>query len=91
VFFVLHNYMQYYGLVPGAVPRPCSAPSNLFSWVLFGDVAAKQEYNRSLLIVTATGILALFYGVFKDFISGTLHMPLLAKYTVFYGGAGRGK
>jgi len=83
LFFVLHNYMQYYGLVPGPVATSMLGTIELIFMGAFVVVLLlSRNINKSLLIVTAAGIPALFYGVVKDFISGTLQLPLLAKYTV---------
>lgn len=83
VFFILHSYMQYYGLASG---RTAMSMLGVIELIFLGCFALVLLLSRNISktshIITTAGIVALFYGVAKDFISHTLHFPFLAKYTV---------
>lgn len=82
VFFIVHNYKQYYGLV-----STTTAVKSLFEVLLYFAIifllllAITKHINKSLQLTTLLGFLLFFFGVIKDFIKLTLHVHFLAKYT----------
>lgn len=81
VFFVLHNYEQYYGLV--SFPVACKV---LFYFLLATSVIAfalwsiTKKVNASLQLTTLTVFLFLFFGNIKNFLS-QINGFLLSRYT----------
>ncbi|HSC37053.1 MAG TPA: hypothetical protein VLD19_04250, partial [Chitinophagaceae bacterium] len=83
VFFVLHNYLQYYGLVSaGAVLGTGAAIELIFAAFFLLLLLITRHAGRSLQITTLLGFIALFYGVIKDFFNGTAGLHFMAKYSV---------
>jgi hypothetical protein len=83
VFFVLHNYKQYYGLVSGAVAMEVFCKILAFFIIFFLlMLVTTKKLNKSLQLTTLFGFVFLFYGVIKDFFQFTLGVPFLSKYTV---------
>ena len=83
IFFLTHNYQQYYGLVS------IDVAIKLGLLILSGIVllfiallAITKHVNKSLQLATLLGFIALFFGVIKDFIQFSLHAYLLSKYSV---------
>ncbi|HWI91376.1 MAG TPA: sulfatase-like hydrolase/transferase [Flavisolibacter sp.] len=83
VFFVTHNYQQYYGLVSSSVAFRLGLTILLFfflfSLLLF---VLTKHLNKSLQLVTLFGFIILFFGVLKDFLQLSLHAHFLSKYLV---------
>ena len=83
VFFILHSYRQYYGLVDIAVAVKILGELILFFLVFFLLVLAiTKNVNKSLQLMTLFGFVYLFYGVIKDFVQLTLHASFFSKYSV---------
>ncbi|HTE10690.1 MAG TPA: sulfatase-like hydrolase/transferase [Chitinophagaceae bacterium] len=81
VFFVLHNYLQYAGLVSGAAAVKVLVEIEFIFIVSFIILLLiTRNVQRSAQITTLLGFIALFYGVIKDFFSDTLHFPFMARY-----------
>jgi hypothetical protein len=83
VFFVLHNYIQYYGLVSVATALKILGELLLFFLcmaLLF--LFFSRSISKSLLLTTVSGFFILFYGVIKDFFKITLELPFLARYSI---------
>ncbi|HYM93871.1 MAG TPA: sulfatase-like hydrolase/transferase [Chitinophagaceae bacterium] len=83
VFFALHNYIQYYGLVSPAVTL------HIFIKIFFLVViffllllAIIRNVNKSMQLTTLAGFIILFFGVMKDFLNDTLKIHFLARYTI---------
>ncbi len=82
VFFVLHNYMQYYGLVSEATA--IKVLFEIWTVVLVGFLILFlliKKATKSLLIVTLLSAVFLFYGAIKDFFSD-LPVHFMARYIV---------
>lgn len=83
VFFVLHNYLLYYGLVSVAVALIVLLKIELaFALFFLGLMLFLRHAQRSAQLTALVGFMILFYGVIKDFFSKTLSFGFLAKYTV---------
>ena len=83
VFFILHSYMQYYGLVSGRVAITMLGTIELIFLGCFLVIwLLNRNIHKTAHIITTCGIVALFFGVARDFISHTLRLPFLAKYIV---------
>jgi len=83
VFFILHNYAQYYGLVSAAVAcRVLSVIELVFLLAFLLLWAAYRHINRAALALAITGIIYLFYGVAKDFLAGIPAGGFLSRYSV---------
>jgi len=83
VFFVLHNYLQYYGLVSMEIALKTLA--EILGIVLLFFVlllAFTRNAERSFQITTLVSFAVLFYGVVKDFIGKSARLPFVASYTV---------
>jgi len=85
VFFTLHNYLQYYGLVSAGVALKVLGEFTV-AVVLFLllTLALTKKLAHSLQITTLVFFPLLFYGVIKDFFSKTLQIPMLARYTLLF-------
>jgi len=83
VFFVLHSYKQYYGLVSSDTAIR-SFFKILLIFLLFFLLLQVfiRNINKSLQLTTLLGSVMLFYGVVKDFFQFTLHAHFIAKYSV---------
>jgi hypothetical protein len=83
IFFILHNYKQYYGLVSGEV-----AIKTLFKILIIFLIfflllwALTRNINKTLQLLTLMGVVFLFYGVIKDFFQLTLHAYFISRYVV---------
>ncbi len=83
VFFVLHNYKQYYGLVSGSVAMD-------IAWKIMTIVVLSfllllllvRHANRAMQVVTVLGAVYFFFGVIKDFIEKTLHLGFFSRYII---------
>jgi len=83
VFFVLHNYNQYYGLVSGRVAIEIFLKILVIFLVFFLLLLVViRDVNKSLQLTTLIGVIMLFYGAIKDFFQLTLHTPFISKYLV---------
>ncbi len=83
VFFVLHTYIQYYGLASSSAALEILAVIEiafLCFFLLF--LLIFRNINKSLWVTTLSGFIFLFYGVIKDFFSDTIHAHFFAKYIV---------
>jgi Sulfatase len=83
VFFVLHTYIQYYGMASSSAALEILLFIEivfLCFFLLF--LLIIRNPNKSLLVTTLSGFIFLFYGVIKDFFSDTIHAHFLAKYIV---------
>jgi len=83
VFFLLHNYLQYYGLVSAATALKVLLQTEIIFIASFFILKAfTKNFQRSAQIVSLFGCIVLFYGVIKDFFSNTMHFVFMAKYIV---------
>src|ERR1700730_3337764 len=83
VFFALHSYIQYYGLISGKTAIHVLIEIELIFLLFFLVVLSLNRHiNKSLAIITLVGFVYLYYGVIKDFLSDTLRVTFLAKYTI---------
>ena len=83
VFFILHSYRQYYGLVDIAVAVEILGELILFFLIFFLlALAITKNLNKSLQLITLFGFVYLFYGVIKDFVQLTLRASFFSKYSV---------
>ncbi|MEO5685094.1 MAG: hypothetical protein ABIQ88_20790 [Chitinophagaceae bacterium] len=83
VFFTLHNYIQYYGLVSVGVALKTMAIIMLVLLFLFLLLFLfTRHVARCLQIITLISFVFLFYGIIKDFISKTAGLPFFASYSV---------
>jgi Sulfatase len=83
VFFVLHNFMQYYGLVAIAPALVLLIEIELLFLAGFMVIRLlTRNTQRSAQLMMLTGSIALFYGVLKDFLSHTAAVPFLARYSI---------
>ena len=83
VFFVLHSYKQYFGLIHMGLTIKILGELVLGFLVFFLLVLAiAKNRNKSLQLTTLFGFIYLFYGVIKDFFKLTLHSSFLSKYSV---------
>jgi len=83
VFFILHSYKQYFGLIHVDVTMKALAELILFFLVAFLLLLIiTKNLNKSLQLTTLFGFIYLFYGAIKDFFQLTMHFPFLSKYTV---------
>ena len=83
VFFILHSYRQYYGLVDIAVAVKILGELILFFLIFFLlALAISKNLNKSLQLITLFGFVYLFYGVIKDFVQLTLRASFFSKYSV---------
>jgi hypothetical protein len=83
LFFVLHNYFQYYGLVSPTVAAGVFIKINAFvvlSFLLIRWIT--KNTNRSFQIITLVEFIWLFYGVIKDFLGKTMNFSFAASYKV---------
>jgi hypothetical protein len=83
VFFVLHHYNQYYGLVSSVVAIKTLFQIYifflLFFFLLFFFI---RNLNKNLLLTTLIGTIILFFGVIKDFLQLTLDLRFISRYAV---------
>jgi len=83
VFFVLHNYIQYYGLVSAATAYSILGELLVvFLLISLLFLLFTRNISKSLLLATVSGIFLLFYGVIKDFLKITLGFPFAARYVI---------
>ncbi|MES1217524.1 MAG: hypothetical protein ABUT20_18590, partial [Bacteroidota bacterium] len=83
VFFILHNYIQYYGLVSSDVAiKTLLKILAIFLFFFLLMLAITRNINKSLQIITLLGAVTLFYGVIKDFFQLTLHANFISRYLV---------
>ena len=83
VFFVLHGYKQYYGLVGIGLSLQILGELILYFLVFFLVVfAITKNLNKSLQLITLFGFIYLFYGAVKDFFQLNLHASFFSKYSV---------
>src|SRR5436190_4082987 len=74
LFFVLHNYNQYYGMVSAKVAFSVFLQILLIFSVCFLLLFFFiRDINKSLLLITLIGAIVLFFGVIKDFFQTTLN------------------
>ncbi|OQY97030.1 MAG: hypothetical protein B6D37_00595 [Sphingobacteriales bacterium UTBCD1] len=83
LFFILHTYIQYYGLVSTGITL------KIFFIILSVTVAVfflllliTRNANKSMQLATLYGFLFLFFGVIKDLISDDLRIHFLSRYIV---------
>lgn len=85
VFFILHSYKQYYGLVSAAVAiKTLLIIFVLFLFFFLLLLVVIRNINKSFQITTLTGAIILFYGSIKDFFQFTLHAPFISRYAVLF-------
>lgn len=83
VFFVLHNYNLYYGLVSVDVAiKVFLKILLLFLFVFFLLLALIRKIDTSLQATTVLGFVILFFGDIKDFFQSSLHVQFISRYTV---------
>jgi hypothetical protein len=83
VFFILHSYKQYYGLVSSNIAIEVFFEISLILLALFLMLfAITRHLNKSLQLTTLVTFIFLFFGVIKDFFQITLHIGFLAKYSI---------
>ena len=83
VFFVIHSYQQYYGLVSKTVAMKSGLAILLGTVVLFIIIQALTKHmNKSLQLVTLYSFIFLFFGVVKDFLQLSLQIPIITKYSI---------
>jgi hypothetical protein len=83
LFFILHSYRQYYGLVGIGTTIKILGELVFFFLVFFLLVLAiTKNLNRSLQLTTLFGFLYLFYGAIRDFFQLTLHASFFSKYSI---------
>lgn len=83
LFFVIHNYKTYYGLVSVNTAVRASVRLVLIFAVLFGLlVAFTKNQRKASLMVTVAGICYLFFGNMKDFFSGIPALQFFSRYLV---------
>jgi len=83
VFFVFHNYLQYYGLVsPGSALLLLAELELIFVICFLFFTIFTRNFQRSAQVLTTIGAVMLFYGVVKDFFEKTLHIHFVARYIV---------
>jgi hypothetical protein len=83
VFFILHNYIQYFGLVSAGVALETLAEiTGMILLFFLLMLVFTRNTNRSLQLTTLTSFIILFYGVVKDFLSKTAKLSFLASYSV---------
>jgi hypothetical protein len=83
VFFVIHSYQQYYGLVSKTVAMKSGLAILLATVVLFIIMQALTKHvDRSLQLVTLYSFIFLFFGVVKDFLQLSLQIPIITKYSI---------
>lgn len=83
VFFILHNYNQYYGLVSADVAiKILFKILVIFLFCFLLLLFITKNVNKSLQLITLLGSVILFYGVIKDFFQFTLHVHFISKYSV---------
>jgi hypothetical protein len=84
IFFVIHSYQQYYGLVSKTVAIKSYLTILLGTVVLFILIQALTKHvNRSLQLVTLYSLIFLFFGVVKDFLELSIHIPIITRYSIF--------
>lgn len=81
LFFLLHNYLVYYGMVSfsAVLIVLCKLTAIILLFVLLSWVISK-DLRKSLLTASITGAFFLFYGDIKDLVSSVA--PFIAKYTI---------
>jgi hypothetical protein len=85
VFFVLHNYLQYYGLVSSAVALRTLAETECFVLLFFLLLyALTRNANRSLQMITLGSVFYLFFGVIKDFFHTAPGLHFASKYSFLF-------
>ena len=83
LFFTLHSYRQYCGLVHTGVTVKIFGELLLFFLVFFLVVLAiTKNVNKSLQLTSLFGFVYLFYGAIKDFLQFTVQASFLSKYSV---------
>ena len=83
IFFVLHNYVRYSGLVSAATAYSILGELLVvFLLIFLLFFLFTRNISRSLLLATVSGIFLLFYGVIKDFLKITLGFPFAARYVI---------
>jgi len=81
LFFVLHYYLMYQGLVPLAIAIPFLAVLIVMNFLhMFISYFLIKNVNKCALVNTLLSFLLLFYGILKDFIANSLHLAMLAKH-----------
>ena len=83
VFFVLHSYKQYFGLIHVEITIKILGELILY-FLIFSllQLAITRSLNKSLQLTTLFGFIYLFYGAIKDFFKLTMHSSFLSKYSV---------
>lgn len=83
VFFVIHSYQQYYGLVRLYVAIKLALIILLCIAFLFLVIRTLLKHqNKSLQLVTLFSFIMLFFGIIKDFLQFSLHSYFISKYSV---------
>ena len=83
VFFVLHTYLQYYGLISSSVSLVVLARIEFIFFIFFLILfIITRNANRSLQITTYGGFICLFFGPFKDFLDSIHSFHFISKYSV---------
>ncbi|HJS52906.1 MAG TPA: sulfatase-like hydrolase/transferase [Chitinophagaceae bacterium] len=83
IFFVLHHYNQYYGLVSSAVAIKTLLQIYIFFLLFFLLLRLLiRNLNKELLLTTLIGAILLFFGAIKDFLQLTLDLRFISRYVV---------
>src|SRR6188768_1751521 len=83
IFFVMHHYNQYYGLVSATVAIKTLLQIYIFFLLFFFLLFFfSRNLNKNLLITTLIGAILLFFGVIKDFLQHTLDLQFISRYLV---------
>ncbi len=83
IFFIVHNYQQYYGLVHINTAIRVGLFILLIAILFFVIIFAfTKQVNKSLQLVTLFGFTTLFFGVIKDFLQFSLGAGSVSRYSV---------
>jgi len=84
VFFIIHNYVQYYGAVtPGTALKIFILIEIFFTVFVLLLYFFWKNSNASLAVTTFLGILYLLFGNIKEMLASGLHLFFVSRYAVF--------
>ena len=83
IFFVLHNYNQYYGLVSVSTGLTILLKLIVMTLVIaLLFLIFTRHINKSLQLTTLLSLVILFYGVIKDFLHSGIQTRFISKYSI---------